>query len=58
MKHDLTLESLRKEYISRLLASKASVNDVMPLFAKAKEIFDLVKKGKKSRTIKKTRKSG
>jgi hypothetical protein len=49
MKNDLTLEAIRKEYFSRLLASKTSVNDVMPLYAKAKEIFDLVKKGKKKK---------
>jgi hypothetical protein len=31
---------------------------MMPLFAKAKEIFDLVKKGKKKSSVKKTRKTG
>jgi len=49
MKQELQLEQIRKAYFNKLIASKTSVDDIMPLFTKAKSIFDLVNKTKKRR---------
>ncbi|HEX5003228.1 MAG TPA: hypothetical protein VFW78_12100 [Bacteroidia bacterium] len=49
MKQELQLEQIRKAYFSKLIASKTSVDDIMPLFTKAKGIFDLGKKTHKRR---------
>ena len=55
MKEEVKIDSIRKAYFSRLLKSKRSVDDMMPLFIKAKNIFEVIK-GKRLRKRKNKRK--
>jgi hypothetical protein len=43
MKQNPGLASIQKAYLSKLIASKTSVDDIMPLFTRANQIFELVK---------------
>jgi hypothetical protein len=45
MKEQVKIERIRRAYFSKLLKSKTSVDDLMPLFIKAKNIFDIIKRG-------------
>jgi hypothetical protein len=56
MAKEIKLESIRRAYFERLIGSKGSVDDMMPLFTKAKNIFDVIKKGPKIHRRSKRRK--
>jgi len=43
MKSTAKIETLQKSYFQKLLSDR-SVDDKMPLFTKAKQIFEMVKK--------------
>jgi len=46
MKEEINIENIKKAYYNKLIRSKTSVDDMMPLFTKAKTIFDVIKRGK------------
>ena len=45
MGKEIKLESIRRAYFEKLIGSRGSVDDMMPLFTNAKHIFDVIKKG-------------
>ncbi len=56
MGKEIKLESIKRAYFEKLIGSKGSVDDMMPLFTKAKDIFDVIKKGPRIRRRRKSRK--